>query len=172
MGDQLTTFVSVLSLLSFLHLNRTSCHSEQNPSCFLELVRFFSALIFRTAPLTAHTDEEVSRSERNPPSDLVCVFIVLILWRNRPPFTFGWCGYKENPEGGLRISLSEDERAGLARAAWPGSPAELTQALCSLRSFAPVSFEGSSHGSLSPNNDIDGACRKEDLRGILFPCAA
>lgn len=32
--------------------------------------------------------------------------------------------------------------------------------------FHPVSFEGSSHGGFSSNNDTGRACRKEDLRGI------
>lgn len=63
-------------------------------------------------------------------------------------------------------------KSGFGVAAWPGSRVELTRAFCSLYSFALGSLEGSSHGSFSLNNDINGACRKEDLCGISFPCAA
>lgn len=74
--------------------------------------------------------------------------------------------------GGLRMYLLEDQRACLTGAAWLEHLSEVTDAFCSLHSFTLASFEGSSHGSFNPNNDITRACRKEDLCGILFPCAA
>lgn len=54
--------------------------------------------------------------------------------------------------------------SGMSRLA--GSWGELTAALCSLYSFTLAPLEGSPHGCFILNNDINRACRKEDLCGI------
>lgn len=107
-----------------------------------------------------------------PRSDLVCAFGIFVLRRNRQPFTFSLCMYKENLKEVQRRRFNNIFIGGVKCRFGIGSLGELTGAFCSLHPFTPVSFEESSHGSFSSNNDTGRACRKEDLCGILFPCAA